>query len=118
MTPCAETPIHIAIYEFLRAVLPGSRVVHCPNGGQRNKAEAAQLSRMGVLAGFPDLMILTGCGATLFIEVKNARGKLSSEQDDFAKFCAAAHFPFGVCRSVEDARAFLAANAITTREAA
>ena len=113
-----ETPIHIAIVDYLRLVLPGALVIHIPNGGKRGAREAAEFQRMGVVAGVPDIAILLGCGGVLFIEVKAPKGKLSPEQEAFAQFCAGAHFPFGVCRSVDDARAFLSANGILTREAA
>ena len=113
-----ETPIHIAIYEYLVAALPSSaRVAHIPNGGKRGKREAAELKRMGVLPGFPDLLILTITGQILFIEVKSAVGVLSKRQKDFCQFCAAAGFAFGVARSVDDARALLHGAGIKTREA-
>lgn len=36
---------------------------HIPNGGSRNKAEAANLKRQGVMAGVPDLCVpVARCG--------------------------------------------------------
>ena len=55
-----------------------------PNGGMRSKVTAALLQKEGVRAGVPDLILAIPnerkkCGA-LFIEMKTAKGKLSSEQ--------------------------------------
>lgn len=50
-----------------------------PNGGTRNKMEAANLKLSGMTAGIPDLCLLTK-GRTLFIEMKKHKGTLSSVQ--------------------------------------
>ena len=45
---------------------------HIPNGGSRNKREAARLKRMGVLAGVSDLHLPVSKGGynSLYIEMK------------------------------------------------
>lgn len=50
---------------------------HIPNGGSRNKAEAANLKRQGVKAGAPDLCVPVPSGSKhgLFIEMKAGEGK-------------------------------------------
>ena len=50
---------------------------HIPNGGSRNKLEAANLKRQGVKAGVPDICLPVARGNYhgLFIEMKNASGK-------------------------------------------
>lgn len=116
--PADETTIHIAVYQYLCAVLPGAKVWHTPNSGERSKTEAARFKRMGVLAGVPDLIALTSCGRMLFIEVKTQSGRLSPEQIAFRDFCIFARFPHAVVRSVEETRAFLASHGVPTREAA
>ena len=113
-----ETPIHIAIVEYLRIVLPGALVWHTPNGGNRSKREAAELKRMGVLAGILDLTILTHEGELFFLEVKDGRGVLSVSQRAFGAFLDAARIPWMVVRSVDDARRALSLFGIQTREAA
>jgi len=63
-------------------------LTHIPNGGSRNKAEAAKLKAMGVSPGFPDLFlpIKRGRYSGLFIELKRPNsmgkkaGKSSAEQ--------------------------------------
>ncbi len=50
---------------------------HIPNGGSRNKLEAANLKRQGVKAGVPDicLPVARGLYHGLYIEMKNTSGK-------------------------------------------
>jgi len=52
---------------------------HVPNGGRRNKREAARLKRMGVLPGVADLAFIVE-GRPAFIELKVDRGKQSKDQ--------------------------------------
>ena len=125
MRQCAETPVHIAIVEYLRAVLPGALIWHTPNGGKRSKREAAELKRMGVLAGVFDIAILTPLdgsfypadGALYFLEVKGKRGVLSDPQMEFGAALDARGIPWMVVRSIDDTRLALSLFGIRTREA-
>jgi hypothetical protein len=54
-----EAILQEGIVAGLRLGLPhGWEVVHVPNGGKRSKWEGAMFKRMGVRAGFPDVIIL------------------------------------------------------------
>ena len=55
---------------------------HIPNGGSRNKREAANLKRQGVKAGVPDLCLPVARGRYhgLYIEMKAGRNKASDNQ--------------------------------------
>lgn len=54
-----EQALHINLVSTLRLLLPEPwLVVHVPNGGGRSKAEAGIFKAMGVLAGFPDLLVI------------------------------------------------------------
>ena len=55
---------------------------HSPNGGSRNKIEAANFKTMGVRAGFPDLVLLLPRGGHPFlaVEMKAQGGRLSTNQ--------------------------------------
>lgn len=62
------------VVDGLRAFLPKTwLIVHYPGGGYRTPAEAAIFKAMGVVAGFPDIMVLGeaswGAGAW-FLELK------------------------------------------------
>lgn len=71
-----EDALQVFCVNKLRA-LGGDDVIvaHVPNGGQRNAIVGANLKRSGVLAGFPDLIILWGGGNAGFVEFKKPDGK-------------------------------------------
>lgn len=78
---------------------------HCPNGGSRNKQEAAKLKQMGVKAGVSDLCLPypkgTYCG--LYIEMKYGNNRQQGSQKEFlADMAAAGHF-VATCYSAEEA---------------
>jgi len=97
-----ETPIQIAIVDFLRLALPEAIVAHVPNGGKRGKAEAGRFKRMGVVAGFADIIVLL-YGQAYLIECKTDDGELSTSQKRFRADCIAAGVPYGVARSIDEA---------------
>jgi hypothetical protein len=115
----SEEAIHVSILAYLRAVLePPAKVLHPANGGARSKATAGRLKAMGVLAGVPDLMVLLPPARLLLIEVKGPRGRVSPEQQAFARDALAMGFPFAVVRSIDETRAALRLWQVPTREAA
>lgn len=78
-----ETAIHCAVVQHLQA--RGESGVlwwHTPNGGFRNKPEAALLKAMGVKAGVPDLMLFNA-GRLYCLEIKAQGGRASPEQLTF-----------------------------------
>jgi hypothetical protein len=56
-----------------------NRLFAIPNGGHRNKIVAKKLKAEGVLAGVPDLCLLT-FNEPIFFEVKTPTGTVSPEQ--------------------------------------
>ena len=70
--------IAVATYLDFRGLL----WAHAPNGGTRNKSEAASLKRQGVKSGFPDVCILEPNKDYhgLFIELKVGCNKPSPNQ--------------------------------------
>ena len=71
------------------------RMVHVPNGGFRNKKEAAKLKAMGVKAGFPDLFLPYNNEKYngLMIEMKKLKGgKTSAEQVDWLFYLDSQNF--------------------------
>jgi hypothetical protein len=59
----------------------GYLIHHSPNGGKRNAREGARFKAMGVLAGFPDLIIIAK-NKVFFIEMKSDKGKLTDNQEN------------------------------------
>jgi hypothetical protein len=73
-----ESRVQRAIIQRLR--LRGIVAVHVPNGGSRREVEAQQLKGDGVMAGFPDLVLIGTAGRVGFMEVKSSTGTLSQAQ--------------------------------------
>jgi hypothetical protein len=115
----SEEAIHASIVGYLRAVLPReAKAFHVPNGGRRSKAEAGRFKALGVLAGVPDILVMIPPALLLLIEVKGPRGRVSPEQQAFARDALAMGFPFAVVRSIDETRAALRLWQVPTREAA
>lgn len=85
---------------------PALRWLHAiPNGGSRNKIEAANLKRQGVKAGVADMFLpcmRSGYGG-LYIEMKAGRNKLTTKQCDFLDWADRAGYATAVCYGAEAA---------------
>lgn len=69
---------------FMRGKYPEiDSLYHIPNGGSRNRIEAANLKRQGVKAGVPDLCLPAARGKYhgLYIEMKYGKNKASENQE-------------------------------------
>ncbi len=97
-----EDQIHRSILSFLEIRLPQAVIWHTPNGGSRNKIEAAKLKGLGTRAGIPDLLVFLK-GRLLAIEVKKEGGRLSPAQNAMLQRLSCEGATTAVCRSVEDA---------------
>lgn len=78
---------------------------HVPNGGSRNRIEAAKLKQMGVKAGVADLCMPypKGVYCGLYIEMKFGNNRQQETQKEFlADMAAAGHF-VATCYSAEEA---------------
>lgn len=83
MSEPSELQIQIAVVQHLRQRgVPGLIYWHSPNGGLRDKREAAKLKAMGVRPGVSDL-ILFHRGKLFCLELKAKRGRASPEQLQF-----------------------------------
>lgn len=115
-----EADIQRDIVQWLRAVLPPGDLVHCSanevrGGGARARMQQAVNVGMGVLPGFSDLLVLAR-GRILFLEVKSRAGTQSGPQRRFQETVEKHGHSYGLVRSVDDARAFLATQGVRTRE--
>jgi hypothetical protein len=80
---------------------------HIPNGGSRNKVEAAHLKKLGVKAGVPDLFLPVARGAYhgLFIEMKREKGgRVSEDQQGWLLALGNYGYATAVCHGYEEAR--------------
>ena len=114
----AEARIQASIVEWVRLVAPGVLIFAVPNGGLRSKAEAARLKWTGVVAGIPDLAVVSPPGRIHFLEVKTATGRLSDDQRAIMGALALLDAPFMTVTSIDDVRRAFAGWGIETREAA
>ena len=79
---------------------------HIPNGGSRNKIEAAKLKAQGVKAGVPDLFLPAARGGYhgLFIEMKYGKNKPTDKQREWMAALNEQGYMAVVCYGFEDAR--------------
>lgn len=78
---------------------------HCPNGGTRNKLEAANLKRQGVKAGVPDLFLPVPRNnkSGLFLEMKVGRNKCTDNQKKWIRALMEQNYEVKICYSCEEA---------------
>ena len=94
--------------EFFRQVpvlfptLPEKLIYAVPNGGSRNKIEAANMKRQGVKAGVSDviLQIPKKGYACLCLEFKTPTGRQSDEQKEYQRQAEMAGSKYVIVRSV------------------
>lgn len=115
--PLSERDVQREIVGSLRRL--GLRCVHVPNGAYLSgdgPARARQWGAMlgdGAVAGFPDLLIMTGDGRTGFLEVKRP-GKIPAtdhtrRQDSCRDALARDGFPVALVQSLDEALAAVTA---------
>ena len=80
---------------------------HIPNGGSRNKIEAANLKRQGVKAGVSDLLLPVARGGFhgLFVEMKTGKNKATEKQLAFLDAVQRQGYAAIICYSAEEAAA-------------
>ena len=81
-----------------------------PNGGSRNRLEAANLKRQGVKAGVPDIVLPVARKGYhgLYIELKvKSGGRTSSDQKDYIEFLTENGYLARVCKGAEEAVALI-----------
>lgn len=103
--PGSEDSLHMQCMsltkkELLRRGLP-QIAHHCPSGGNRSQREAGKFKLLGVLPGVPDIFIplRTKDHSGLYIELKNAKGKVSPSQIEYMEAVAKEGF---LCLVVND----------------
>ncbi len=72
-----------------------------PNGGSRNRIEAASIKREGALAGASDLLIVAE-RAVLFVEMKKPGGRQQETQKLFQKNVERLGHEYKICHSLSE----------------
>jgi hypothetical protein len=111
-----EQDFQISLVRDLRRILLAWTVVvvHVPNGGWRTPAEGGILKAMGVMAGFPDLLIIH-LGRAYGIELKTDAGALSKDQRAAHIVLDNAQMKLGTCRTLDEVLGQLRAWNIPTK---
>ena len=81
-------------------------LLHIPNGGKREKAEAGRLKAMGVKAGIPDVFLPVPCGNLhgLWIELKRIRsGRPTTAQKEWITLLNEQGYAAQLCHGWEHA---------------
>lgn len=76
-----EAQIQIALIKYINLTYPKLLIpVHVPNDMTRSSAEGYIKKLMGMLPGFPDLIIFHKSGKVLLLELKAQKGRISTSQ--------------------------------------
>jgi hypothetical protein len=99
-----EDAIQEAIVQLLRLAADRRTIyLAIPNGIPASARIGARFVKAGLLAGAPDLLIITPDGRTNFLEVKAPDGRQSDAQKDFQARCAVLGLRYRVVRSIGEA---------------
>lgn len=84
-------------------------IFHIPNGGSRNKAEAAHLKAQGVKPGVPDLFLPVAKQPYhgLFIEMKAEHGRISDHQKEWLTLLSHQGYAIAVCYGFDQAKSVI-----------
>lgn len=107
-TEACEQEALFAWTEYQKSKYPELELMyHIPNGGSRNKIEAARLKAQGVKPGVPDVCLPVPRGKYhgLYIELKRTQGgRVSNEQFEWLDKLFVYGYAVAVCRGWEAAR--------------
>ena len=93
--------------EFMQSSKPQLKNLYAvPNGGRRDRVEAAHLKRQGVKSGVPDICLAYPSGVYhgLYIELKVGKNKPTDNQEEWIRNLRSAGYMAVVCYGFEQAR--------------
>lgn len=107
--PAKEVDLQCEVAEVLRRwAKPSWRFTHIASGEARTHATAVKLYRMGVMPGWPDLILIGPVPPKVFfMEFKRVGGKLTVEQAAFKAVCKDLDIPHEVVSELRQALAIL-----------
>jgi len=101
-----EDRLQISCVEWFDLKHPDMKLLlhHSPNGGHRNVIEAAKFKKMGVRAGFPDLILLEANNdyPLMGIELKTKIGRQSPYQRAYQREFERLGYKYVVIRSLDE----------------
>jgi ketopantoate reductase len=112
-----EEQLQAAIVQHLKLLAPKNVIWFAvPNGIPTSKRTGARFKAQGVVAGIADLCFVLADGRAAFMELKSAKGRLSSEQKAFADRCAAMGVEHVVSANIDQALSVLRAWGVLPQE--
>ena len=96
-----ESKIQQSCVLWFHVAYPNYVILSIPNGGSRNRMEAANMKREGLLAGAADLLIIAE-RAILFVEMKTEKGRQQETQKIFQQNVERLGHSYKICRSLSD----------------
>jgi hypothetical protein len=100
--PMTESQLQHAIVMYFNAAhRHEAMLVHVPNARKQSAAQGAVWRGLGVVAGFPDLMVIKA-NQCLLVELKTPDGTVSKVQKDLHKVLADQGTKVHVARSLEE----------------
>jgi hypothetical protein len=107
--PASEFGLQCQVADLLRRwKKPSWRFTHIASGELRTRAAAVKLYRMGVMPGWPDLILVGPMPPKVFfMEFKRQGGKLTVEQRAFKAVCKDLDIPHEVVSELKQALAIL-----------
>lgn len=102
----AEQTALVRWAELFSGRVPELRLLyHIPNGGSRNRLEAANLKMQGVKSGVPDLCLPVASRGNhgLYIEMKYGKNRPTKNQIEWMEMLKEQGYDARVCYSAEEA---------------
>lgn len=101
-----EGPVHASVLDYLRLRFPKAVIHHSPNETSLKGPDVARMigkqKRMGMVTGFPDLMVLTSGWPFMAFEVKAENGRTTDAQEAVGAAIQAAGGRWAVVRGIAD----------------
>jgi len=98
----SEASLQRSVADLLRSLLEPPVLWTAVQPERRGAIEGARMKRKGVVAGWPDFLVLAPGPRVLGIELKAVHGRLSEAQKAVETAFGKCHARYAVCRSVDD----------------
>ena len=106
----SEDDLQKHVIKWLEIVLPQPHLIHhSPNEGRHHVNYRHKQKLMGVVPGFPDIMIMLPDTMPLFIELKQPKNYPTEQQRIVGEQLINMGYDYAVCRSITEVKAFLTA---------
>lgn len=106
-TGALEIDIQAAFRKRCYYAAPRVSVVAVPNAARRTQWEVSRAKKEGLSPGFPDVICIWPEGGLCFIEFKAGNGQLTEAQAEWGERLLDRGFRYSVCRTADEAVAFL-----------